>query len=477
VPDWLAAFAVAGSVSDEDQSKTPFIDPQQPDWLNSVERVSESAGQSSSPALFEEQPQPQPDLDISTPFQVDLPDWLDNPQEIDQEVEAEGSEEADSLTQADLPGWVQEMRPLESVIPGQEVVTAADQQRVEKAGPLAGMRGVLPSEEPAAHFRKLPAYSARLRVSERQHVHADLLQNVLDVETQPTAIPAEASSAPQYIYRLLIAAVLGLALLVGLVLNDVSLFDAPVPTSSDRGLLNLFNEIESVSAGAPVLVAVDYEAALSGEMRFAASAVLEHLMARGANLIIVSTVPAGPVLANDLLASVQQGVPAYQLGLSTVNLGYLPGGATSLLEFAQHPSVAAPMDYSGMPAWKNPALQGIQSIQDFTMILVLTDSVETGRAWVEQVRPVSGSVPLTMVSSAQAGPLLQPYLDAGQIKGLVNGLMGGAMYEQQNGKPGLANKDWNAYQLGYVAGILMLILGGVFSALRRVTQKPQKARG
>lgn len=481
VPDWLAAFAVADGAADEtapgEAVETPFIDPQQPDWLKVVDQTSKPSEQEGPPALFEEPPQPQPDLEINTPFQVDLPDWLDNPQLSEQEAEAYGEDEVENLATAELPAWVQEMRPLESVIPGQEIVNAADQQRIEKAGPLAGMRGVLPSEEPAAHFRKLPTYSAKLRVSERQHVHAGLLQNVLDVETQPTAIPVEASSAPQYIYRLLIAAVLIVTLVFGLVLKDFSLFAAPVPGSSDKGLLSLFNEIESVPAGAPVLVAVDYEAALSGEMRFAASSVLDHLMARGANLIIVSTVPAGPILANDLLVSVQQGVPAYELAVSTVNLGYLPGGATSLLEFAQRPSVAAPMDQNGSPAWENPVLQGIQTIQDFKMVLVLTDSVETGRAWVEQVQPVLGSVPLTMVSSAQAGPLLQPYLDAGQIKGLVNGLMGGAMYEQRYGKLNLANKDWNAYQLGYAAGIIMLILGSAFSALRRVAQKPKKARG
>ena len=480
VPDWLAAFAVAGTSPSEpapaEAVEVPFIDPQQPTWLKSVAPGSEPGEQAGTPALFEEMPQAQPDLATGTPFNVDLPDWLDNPQLSPAHADAEAGEEGEALAPAELPGWVQEMRPLESVIPGQEVVTTADQQRVEKAGPLAGMRGVLPAEEPAAHFRKLPAYSSKLRVSERQHLHAGLLQKVLDAETQPTTITMESSGAPQTIYRLVIALVLTLALLLGLIFKDVSLFPAPVPTSADKGLLNLFKEIESIPAGAPVLVAVDYEAALSGEMRYAASSVMEHLMTRGAKLIIVSTVPAGPVLANDLLVSVQQGRPTYDLKTSTINLGYLPGGATSLLEFAQRPNVAAPVDQNGEPAWKNPVLQGVQTIQDFKMVLVLTDSVETGRAWVEQVQPVLGNVPLSMVSSAQAGPLLQPYLDAGQIKGLVNGLMGGAMYEQQYGKLNLASKDWNAYQLGYAAGILLLVLGGVFSALRRAVQKPKKAR-
>jgi len=472
IPDWLAAFAE--TPGEAGQAKTPFIDPQQPEWLKGIDAALPPAAPLAAPALIEEQPQAQPELEQNAPFQVDLPDWLDHAEAGESAGPAEGEEE-ENLAQAELPSWVQEMRPLESVIPGQAVIASADQQRIEKAGPLAGMRGVLPAEETAAHFRKLPAYSARLRVSERQHLHAGLLQNVLDLESQAAQTPGEASQAPQYLYRLLIAAVLAVAVVFGLLFGDASWFAAPAPSSSDRGLVGLYNEIESVQGGAPVLVAVDYEAALSGEMRFAASAVLEHLMARGMRLVVVSTVPAGPCLANDLLTGVQRGVPGYDLAVSSINLGYLPGGATSLLEFAQRPAGAAPLDQNGVPAWDQPVLQGVQTIQDFKMVLVLTDSAETGRAWVEQVQPVLGSAPLVMVASAQAGPLLLPYLDAGQVKGLVSGLMGGATYEQLIRKPNIANKDWGAYQMGMLAGILMLVLGGAFSALRRPRRKPGKA--
>ncbi len=70
-----------------------------------------------------------------------------------------------------------------------------------------------------------------------------------------------------------------------------------------------------------------------------------------------------------------------------------------------------------------------------------------------------------MVASAQAGPLLQPYLDSGQINGLSVGLMGGAMYEKKSGRINLANQYWGSFQSGSVAGLLLLIVGGVFSVI------------
>ena len=90
---------------------------------------------------------------------------------------------------------------------------------------------------------------------------------------------------------------------------------------------------------------------------------------------------------------------------------------------------------------------------------------ETGRAWIEQVKPQMGGVPLAMVASAQAGPLLLPYLDSGQLNGLSVGLMGGAMYEQKSGRINLANQYWGSFQSGSLAGLLLLIVGGVFSVI------------
>ena len=131
---------------------------------------------------------------------------------------------------------------------------------------------------------------------------------------------------------------------------------------------------------------------------------------------------------------------------------------------------------TGMAAWDHPAVLGLASLQDFALVVVLTDSPETGRAWIEQVQPVLSSVPLSMIASAQAGPLLQPYYDLGQIQGMTVGLQGGALYEQRSGRVNLANRFWGAYQSGSLAGLLLLLIGGIISAVlglsdRKPTQK------
>ena len=76
-------------------------------------------------------------------------------------------------------------------------------------------------------------------------------------------------------------------------------------------------------------------------------------------------------------------------------------------------------------------MAGVDSLDDFGLVLVLTDSSTLGRTWIEQVSPSVGSVPIVMVSSAAAAPMLQPYYESKQIAGLVVGMADGTTYQER----------------------------------------------
>ncbi|HMN60023.1 MAG TPA: hypothetical protein PJ988_06650, partial [Anaerolinea sp.] len=310
LPAWMKDFGAAG---DEQESaeplevSTPFVEEGLPAWLDGVKPPSDETGEPGVAALIEPEEQ---DLtpELTTPFQVELPEWMDEKEPTEAgEIDAEpaAGELGEGLEKAELPSWVEDLRPLESAIPG-EVRSDTGEMLVEKAGPLAGMRGVLQGEDLSSRYRKPPVYSARLRVSDRQRSQAAILENVLGVETSSREVPAEISRAPQFILRLIIALLLILSLLT-MLLPDFRL--ANVPTAYPAGLTGLYNQVENLPADAAVLLAVDYEPGLSGEMRYAANSVVEHLMTKNARLAIVSTVPTGPVLADELLAEVRNRRP------------------------------------------------------------------------------------------------------------------------------------------------------------------------
>jgi len=470
LPDWLTTFGQMEEKPEEISAGpvSPFVDESLPEWLSGVQPPPEPAGPV-VPPLIEAEEQPAL-VEGEVPFQVELPEWLGSaPEEgVEGAEEAPMVEEeapAEALAPAELPAWVEEMRPLEAVLPSQTMVEEGEQV-LEESGPLKGLVGVIAGEEIVSRYRKPPAYSVRLKVSERQRSNAALLENVLALEAKPREVVAETSRAPQVILRVILALLLVLSLLTMLApsfaLTNVN--PAAVP-----GLEAFYQRVNSLPENAPVLLAVEYEPSHTAEMRFASGALLRHLMDRNARLFIVSTVVGGPVLADAMVREAALARPQYGVSERTVNLGYLAGGTTSLLEFAQNPRRAAPSALdtalTGVGAWDRPAAQGVKGIQDFVLVIVLTDSPEVGRAWVEQVQPLLGSVPLMMIASAQAEPMLAPYLGSAQVQGLVSGLRGGAGYERLMSAGGEATRFWGAYQSGVLMALVLFLFGIAISAL------------
>jgi hypothetical protein len=182
---------------------------------------------------------------------------------------------------------------------------------------------------------------------------------------------------------------------------------------------------------------------------------------------ILSTSPTGAALAERFLANTQTR-HNYQPGQNYVNLGYLPGGTMGILSFAENPRAAIPSSL-----WDSPAAQGVSRFSDYAAFVLLTDQAETARAWVEQTASQRDGHPLLVVSSAQAAPMIQPYLISGQVNGLVNGLHGGAAFENSNGQGSSVRGYWDAYNFAMLFAALLIILGGVWNSFAGARSRRQ----
>jgi hypothetical protein len=203
-------------------------------------------------------------------------------------------------------------------------------------------------------------------------------------------------------------------------------------------------------------------------MDAAANAVVDHLMLKGAYLTLVTTTPTGPAQAERLIRLVRdRGGHQYQSAAQYTNLGFIPGGAAGLLGFAQIPRRVLPYSQEGIFAWSASPLQPVDTIQDFALVMVITENPDTARAWIEQVQPELGNTPLLMVLSSQAEPVVRPYYEGSprQVGGFVAGLAGGAAYENLQARPGLARKYWDAFSMSILLAAGLLAAGGAVSIL------------
>ena len=104
------------------------------------------------------------------------------------------------------------------------------------------------------------------------------------------------------------------------------------------------------------------------------------------------------------------------------------------------------------------------SLSQFAALILITDNADSARAWIEQTASARGAIPFVVISSAQAAPMIQPYYASQQVNGLVSGLYGGALFEQNNaGRPGTARAYWDAYSIGMLLAMVLIVGGGLLN--------------
>jgi hypothetical protein len=391
---------------------------------------------------------------------IEMPDWLSGNSTRESAPSPEASTEGtNEELPAALPGWVRKMRP------GGAAKSPAQPKRRE-APPVKDAEHVTDLREafsslPGGETSRPKAYAIKLQASTEQQAHAALLDQVLEAEDTPQPMALLTPMRAQRGLRWAVAGALWIAIL-GVLLGGTELFRLPsmVPSAAREAV----EIVQSMPDAAPVLVVIEYAPARTTEMEAAAAPLLDQMiLLRHPRLTFISTSPTGSLLAERLMQGAL-GERGYRAGVNYSNLGYLPGGALAVLAFAQDPMAGMPLDVDAASPWNSMPLRDVRSLSDFAALVILADGAEVARTWIEQTSAMRGSVPMLVVSSAQAAPMIHPYYEARQILGLVTGLRGGATLEQNNaGRPGSARTYWDAFSLGLLLTAVLLAAGATWN--------------
>ena len=470
LPDWLARVSQATAVENKPvQGQVPAATaPKTPrQQANESGQSMIGTGQPVRPEVPGLASESGNDQNIDSIFSMETPDWLSNfLPAASQPVSAPSEKDStpNDLPAAELPSWVQALRPMESVV--EETSDNDEPQNVENEGPLAGLRSVLPTQ-PGLTVAKAPrAYANELLINETQHAQSALLENLINSEKNPQLLPKRPKVSRIQPVRWTIAAVLLLVVFIFAGLGS-NVFPSPATPGETSAVGMFLNTVGNLPDNAPVLVIMDYQPGFAGEMESALGPVLENLMNKKARLAFVSTSPVGGLMADRLLSKFSTSY-SYQIGQQYVKLGYLPGGAGGIKVFADQPATTLGQDTRSGNLWDTPVLKdvtinSVTSLANFAAVIVATDNPDIGRLWIEQAQPVLGAKPMLMVVSAQAEPMIQPYFQSGQISGLVTGMEGGLLYESALGKSGQARTYWDAYSAALLVAELIIIIGGFWS--------------
>jgi hypothetical protein len=351
-----------------------------------------------------------------------LPDWLRNSEfnpmgdapQTDEETAAQGELAA---TMGEIPDWVRKLQ--------EKIERRGDKSPEEepsRPAPEPVVETNVPQSGAARHRRAAPKV-------ELAEADAGLIESVTayigGLKTPRKNHPDGSRRLSRSVWGVIGLAMFSLA--AAMLWSGSSVAGSSQPAGA--GLAEMTSRIDSMPPESVVLIGMDYDLSLAGEINNVALPVLVHLMSKQVSMVFVPTRPTGSAMAKLLIETGKNWLPEYP-NQKTFVLSFIPGGAAGLLQLATDLQEAVPVSIDGTDPWVSQELVNIRNISDFSFVLILTDSANSGKDWIEQVQPRLAAKSLYVIASRQAEPILEPYLKSGQIQAMVAGISDGATYER-----------------------------------------------
>lgn len=354
----------------------------------------------------------------------DLPDWL---KEAQQDDAREGSVVAELLGK-EKDRSVEELDDRLRTLRETGLGLTAEQA----AGATTADEDVLPDPNqalaPAAVTATLgaAAVSSDLVMTPEQRKHADVVSSITSgasaalAEDELPEVQRRRIITPAAVVRVVLTLVL-LAAVVIPFLTQIQFGDQPaVVFGADSPGAAAYDYVEGMTNGDYVLVAAEYGPSAAGELDAHTRNVLTHIIEQGAVPVIVSSNVTGLLRAETIageLAPDAQNSDIYHV------IRYLPAGTIGLRDLSRSTASVVQFNAQGQPTELS-----INTLADFAGGVLITDSAETVRAWMEQVAP---SAPFEfVVATGYAGePFTVPYtVRRGSIAGLLAGYEDAMIY-------------------------------------------------
>jgi hypothetical protein len=397
----------------------------------------------------------------------------------------EDSEGDDFLKGADLPGWLRspEVEPTKGTAEGQAFdwltrLGAADEGESES--------GI---GTPAA--AQMPSPARRLYRRSPEQLEAVAILGGLVRAPYPELVappaPAPLSRWQRIGLDRVLYTLLAIALVAGLLAPQ---FLTPLQTAapSAPGASDLEQRLADLGPEDVVLVAYEWNAQRSAELRPLEQAVTSRLIGRKAKLILLSTDLQGTLLSFDLRAPLR--AAGYNIdpdgtpygGRDYVLLGYRPGGELALRSLAQDLRGELAVDFEGndaTPGLLATRLDGtprVSGLADLSMIVVLADQPQDVQVWMEQVHSAAPGVPIAFLMPEEAEPMAQPYLRLPNVYHLA-GLQGAlALDAVAPGADSAAIARATGQQsLAILAFVILLVVSGLGRALSQLRKSRRGA--
>jgi len=227
----------------------------------------------------------------------------------------------------------------------------------------------------------------------------------------------------------------------------------------------LFDAIDAIPAGKTVLIAVDFDPSSMPELYPMLTAVMRHAFAKNLKVLLCGLWVTGAGLADQAAQTIPKEY-GKEYGKDVVYLGWKAGVDAVILGMGENIKNVYPVDYYGKPLDSLPMMREVKQLRDIPIAFAISAGTPGYGDWLLYAQSRYGmkvGAGVTAVSAADAYPFLQ----SGQLTGLLAGMKGGAEYEvlvQKAGyskayMPAVAAMD--SQSLAHVVIMVLVIIGNI----------------
>ena len=236
----------------------------------------------------------------------------------------------------------------------------------------------------------------------------------------------------------------------------------------------VFDTIENLPNNSKVLISFEYGPSTKPEVHPMSLALVEHIFRNGHQIYATALWPDGNFMSTQTFNQIAPKLNK-KYGQDYVNLGYKPGAEAVIKGIASDISVLYTKDLKDNILSGIPMMKGVKNVSNFNLVISLSAGFPGTTEWV-QFACDPHNIPLCAgCTSVQVTETL-PYLDNGQVNGVLAGMPGAAEYEQLlrekfsdiDPKSAMALKGMPAQSIAHIMIVLLIIIGNITFFIQRV---------
>jgi hypothetical protein len=217
-----------------------------------------------------------------------------------------------------------------------------------------------------------------------------------------------------------------------------------------------YETVDAMEPGSIVLLSCEYDPSTMPEVFPMNLAVVRHCFSKNLKIIGMGLWPQGVSLNQDAMGEAAQEYDKIY-GSDYINLGYKAGGIVVISAVAEDIRNTFPLDYTGVSIDSFQIMDDIRNLENVELVISLSAGDPGVREWVmiaqgRYGKNVAGGV------TAVSAPAFYPYLNSGQLQGLMGGMKGAAEYEKLIETEGLGTQGMDAQSIAHGVIILFIIL-------------------